>query len=336
MRSRLRPLVGAALLVACSLRPLEAQARPDTRLPRDLQTPNAGQQRGPVTGLVAQQELRPGEVQTISLVPGYQMTLEFPYPIVRVDVGDDSLFIASKYSNKLALRAATQRLAETSVNLTLGDADLTVVPMIVRIDSLAPRVQVLRYTDPMSQELNRSATRIAERLAAETDSRVEQLTETRLRQRLLLASTPQPLNRQAEVRGPEGRVRLLLDQIQQVPGDDGQPRLYVRYRVENFSPVAIADLQIRIQVVRTAGTIFGRAVRADVYDLEDARSSQEAIQGGTSVLGLLSMLPPALRDGETVSIVATFWNGTRSMTIDRVIAGPTLDLTAFPSATPRR
>jgi len=274
-----------------------------------------------MTGLVTQAELRPNEVQTIALVPGYHMTIEFPYPIARMEVGDDSVFAANKYANKLSLRALTQRMVETSVTITLADADLTVVPFIIRIDSLASRIQVLRYTDPLAQELNRAASRIAESQGAQVSQRVEQLSEARVRQRLLLAGPSVPLNRSYESKGPEGTVRVFLEQMQQLPSEDGQPRLYVRYRIENYSSAQITDLTVQLQAVRGARSIFGRAAVTPVYDVEDQRSSP-VIQGGTSVLGILSLLTPDLAADETITTVFSFWNGRRTVRLERVIVGP--------------
>lgn len=280
-----------------------------------------GRLKGPPVGLVSTAEMKSGEVQTIALVPGGLLTIEFPFPIARMDAGDDSLFIVSKFANKLTIKATTVRAQETRVNLTLGDADLTTLPFVFKVNPHAAPVQVLRYTDPVETELNRARARIAASEGQKVAQRVDALTEARLRQRLLLASPPVAVGRE----GVDGRgfseLRLHVETVQQIPGDGGTPQLYIRYRLDNNTPSAIEDLEFSATGVRTSGSVLGRTRTTPYYDLQDTRSAS-VVRGGSSVLGLLVMETPALAKGETLTITARVFGGRRSVSVSNVVAGP--------------
>src|SRR5690606_15147993 len=145
-------------------------------------TEGDGRIHGAPTLQVSEMDLHPGQVQTINLHPGFHTILEFPYPIARVDAGDPDIFLAAIVGNKLSLKATKLVRSETSMSIILADADLTVVPFVVRTDETQPMLYVVRYTDPVSKHLNEAESRIADRLARENEQRIAELAEMRLRQ----------------------------------------------------------------------------------------------------------------------------------------------------------
>lgn len=281
-----------------------------------------GQSKGPTVKLVSYAELKSDEVQTIALVPGYHMVIEFPYPVARMDVGDDSLFTVSKYANKLTVKATSPVAKETSVTISMADADLTVIPFIFRVDPLAPRVQVLKYTDPIAQELNRAKARIAANNNAEVNQRVSDLAEKRMVQRLLVASNPTVINREGTLAIQGGFVRLKVETVQQIPGPNGPPRLYLRYRFENSSLVTIGeeDLEFEVIGVRADNKFWGKNVQTPYYDIEDTRTSA-TIRGGSAILGILSLDTPDLQKGETLTIRAKLFGGTKILEVTQALTG---------------
>lgn len=282
-----------------------------------------GQLKGPAVRLISYAEIREDEVQTIALVPGYHMVIEFPYPVARLDVGDDSLFIVSKYANKLTVKATSPLAKETSVTISLADADLTVVPFIFRVDPLAPRVQVLRYTDPVAQELNRAKARIAANNNTEVNQKVSDLAEKRLVQRLLVASAPTVIDREASTDIPGGFIKLRIETVQQIPGPDGRPRIYLRYRFENGSLATISeeDLQFEVIGIRADNKFWGKTIKTPYYDVEDVRTAA-SVRGGTAILGMLSFDTPDLQPGETLTIIARAFGGKKSVQVDQVLTAP--------------
>lgn len=130
-----------------------------------------GRIHGAPTMPVTLAEMHPGQVQTLNLHPRYHAVLEFPYPVLRVDAGDPKVFAATIVGSKMTLKATRARKVETTMSIILADADMTVLPFIIRADSTQPFMYVVRYTDPVAKHLNAAEASIAARLQADTDRR---------------------------------------------------------------------------------------------------------------------------------------------------------------------
>jgi hypothetical protein len=213
--------------------------------------------------------------------------------------------------------------AHTNMSIILGDVDGTVVPFMVRADSTQPYVQLVRYTDPISKHLNAAEAAIANRLQADVNDRVNRLAEERLQQRLLLAGEPVRLGKKASTGKDGDRLTLELEGAQPLPGDDGRPRLYVRYRVKNGTIAPLPDLHFVLRVDRTTRRffLFERTVSREMFDVQDVRSSATVPAAG-AVAGLLIIDDLDLKGGsESLSVEAVGFNGQRAVKIDRVMVG---------------
>ncbi|HEX7070899.1 MAG TPA: hypothetical protein VF190_08840, partial [Rhodothermales bacterium] len=232
-----------------------------------------GRIHGAPTIQVTEMDLHPGQVQTLNLNPRMHAVLEFPYPVARIDAGDPEVFSASIIGNKITLKATKLSRAETSMSVILGDADLTVVPFLVRADSTQPFSYVIRYTDPLSKHLNAAEAAIAERLKAENDTRVADLAEVRLQQRLLLASDVVHIGKRRVIGEPGERFGIEIQNAQQMSGPDGRPRLYIRYKVLNQTVVPLSDLYfvVRIDTHKHRFLFFDKTVSRELYDVQDVR-----------------------------------------------------------------
>lgn len=271
---------------------------------------------------VTEQDLHPGQVQTINLHPRFHSVLEFPYPIAQVHTGDPDVFMASIVGNKLTLKATRVVETETNMSVVLGDANLTIVPFLVRADSTQPLIYVVRYTDPVAQHLNAAEAEIAARLESDVDVRVERLAEERLRQRLLYSSRVVEINK-SEIVGSAGeRFGLTIQTAQRIPGPAGEPRMYLRYRVFNQTVAPLSDLHFVVRIHRheRKWLFFDDTDVREVYDVEDVRTVSP-IPAGTAAEGLLIMEAVDLQDNETMSIEAIGFNGQRRVTIERVLVG---------------
>lgn len=282
-----------------------------------------GRIHGAPTMPVSEMDLHPGQVQTLNLHPRYHAVIEFPFPVAQVDAGDPDVFSASIVGNKLTLSANRVRKAETSMSVMLGDANLTVVPFLVRADSTQPFVYIVRYTDPVAKHLNAAESQIADRLQADVDERVAELSEQRLQQRLLLAGDLVRIGKRTSVGSAGERLTLVVESAQQIPSADGNPRLYVRYRILNQTIAPLEDLVItpRIVTTRRRWLFFTRTEVLDVYDVQDVRTSA-AIPPGTAASGLLIFDSFDLQSSrESLTLEATAFNGQRVVVVDRVLVG---------------
>lgn len=282
-----------------------------------------GRVHGAPTLQVSKRDLHSGQVQTINLHPRFHTVLEFPYPIARVDAGDPEVFLADVVGNKLTLKATKVTQEETSMTVILGDADATVVPFLVRTDTNQPPVYVVKYTDPISQHLNQTEKRIAQRLQSDFDQRVERLAEERVKQRLLYSGEILPIDRRKVVgKQPGDKFGLELQHAQQLPGPSGAPRLYIRYRVINKTIAPLKDLNFVVRMEsKEAKYLIGETTKKrEVFDVQNVQSASE-IPAGMAAQGLLILDALDLNEGESISVEAVGFNGQRSVKIDRVLTG---------------
>lgn len=300
-----------------------------------LPQPLAGQERlkdfdagdgrihGAPTLQVTEKDLHSGQVQTINLHPRFHTVLEFPYPVARVDAGDPEVFLADIVGNKLTLKATKVTQEETSMTVILGDADMTVVPFLIRTDTEQPPVYVVKYTDPLSKHLNQTEQRIAKRLQSDFDQRVEKLADERVKQRLLYSGEIIPLERK-KVKGKEAgrRFGLELQHAQQMPGPSGSPRLYIRYRVINQTIAPLEDLSfvVRMESKESKFVVGETTNQREVFDVQNIQSASK-VPAGMAAEGLLIMDALDLEDGESISIEAVGFNGQRSVKINHVLTG---------------
>lgn len=283
-----------------------------------------GRIHGGPTMPVSEADLQPGQVQTLNLHPRYHAVLEFPYPIARIDAGDPEVFSATIVGNKVTIKATKVSRAETSMSIMLGDAQLTVVPFLVRADSTEPFAYVIRYTDPVAKHLNQAEAQIAAALQRDVDLRVAQLSEVRMQQRLLTAGDVVRIAQTGEAGRPGERLLVTIESAQQLPGDDGRPRLYVRYRARNETVAPLTDLVFSAHVERSArrGLVFTTTTSKDLYDVTDVRSVT-TIPPGAAATGLLIFDDFALAsDEESLTLDIQAFNGQRRLTLHRVLVGP--------------
>jgi hypothetical protein len=209
------------------------------------------------------------------------------------------------------------------MTVMLADAGMTILPFLVRADSTQPFVYIVRYTDPVAQHLNQAETAIAARLQADVDSRVEELAEKRLQQRLLLAGEVVRLNRSSTAGRPGEQVEVTLESAQTLPGDDGRPRLYIRYRVRNGTVAPLSDLAFTLSIrsTRRHKLVFESTEAHELYDFEDVRSST-LIPAGGMVTGLLILDELDLKGPhESLTVTATGFAAQRRVQLDDVLVG---------------
>ena len=274
----------------------------------------------PVSGT----DLHPGQVQTINLHPRYHTVLEFPYPVARIDAGDPDVFSASIDGNDVTLKATKVTRAETSMSLKLADANGTVIPFLIRADSTQPYVYVIRYTDPVAKHLNQAEAQISTTLQADDDKRVSQLANIRLQQILLHAGDLASIDRTESVGDAGERLTVNILSAQTLPGEDGQPRLYLRYSVLNQTVAPLSDLVFTAHIVSTDRKmlVFQKSVAQDVYDIQDVRTTA-TIPAGTMAYGLLIFDDLNLANqNESLTIDANAFNNQRHLTFNRVLVGP--------------
>jgi hypothetical protein len=183
-------------------------------------------------------------------------------------------------------------------------------------------IYVVRYTDPVSKHLNAAEAAIAARLQADNDSRLAELAEARLQQRLMMAGDLVRIGREATVGAVGERLTLRIESGQTLPGNDGRPKLYIRYKVLNQTVAPLDDLALTVRVVsKSRKNVVGtqRSAR-EVFDVQDVRSSP-SVPAGTAVAGLLILDAFDLERSESLSIEATAFNAQRTITLDRVLVG---------------
>src|SRR5690606_5991103 len=146
--------------------------------------------------------------------------------------------------NKVMLKSIEVDARETSMTIILGDARQTLVPFLVRTDSTGPMAYVIKFDDPAVAHLNRAEAEIASRLTSNVNARVASLAEESLQQRLLFKSGSIRIDKQESV-GPRGeRIGLIIEDAEQMPGDGGEPRLYIRYRILNETPIPLGEAHL--------------------------------------------------------------------------------------------
>lgn len=271
---------------------------------------------------VTEQDLHPGQVQTINLLPGYHTILEFPYPIASVHAGDPDVFLASIVGNKLSLKATRLTRSETNMSVILADADLTLVPFLIRADSTQPPLYVVRYTDPVAKHLNDAEERIAERVTANNDERVEELAQMRLEQQLLWAGDVVEIDKTATVGGQGERTTLRIESAQEIRDESGARKLYLRYKIFNQSYAPIEDLHFVVRKV-THGRkllVFNSRTEHELYDVRDMRTS-DVVGPGAAARGVLVFDFPELTEDQSLEVEAIAFNGQRHITIERVLVG---------------
>jgi hypothetical protein len=272
---------------------------------------------------VSEADLHPGQVTTINLHPRYHAILEFPYPVAQIDAGDPDVFTATIVGNKVTLKATKLDRAETTMSIILGDANLTVVPFLIRADSTQPMAYVVRYTDPIAKHLNRAEADLAAAVQKNNDARVTTLSELRLQQRLLMAGDLVRINKTGSTGERGERVSVTIESAQQLPGDDGRPKLYMRYKVLNETVAPLTDLFFTAKQVTTSrhALLFSKSASHDVYDVQDVRSVS-TIPPGAAAYGLLIFDDLQLKGADqALDIEATAFNNQRHLVISRVLVG---------------
>jgi hypothetical protein len=317
MRRLINTTLGLAIILgSTSVQPVTAQERL-----RDFRDGD-GRIHGAPTLPVVEQDLHPGQVQTINLSTNMHTVLEFPFPVARLHAGDPSMLIASIEGNKVILKSTRVTRGETNASIILGDADFTVVPFLIRTDESQPVVFLVRYTDPLSKHLNRVEQDISARLSAAMEQRVNDLAEARLRQRLLFSGRPIEINRQMTARRGAEKVTVDLQNMLEVPSAEGQSKAYLRYSVRNGTVAPLADMHFVLRIVerRRSWIFFEREVTREIYDVEDVRSA-DPVPAGMAATGLLIVDSPELRPGTSISIEFVAFNGQLRGKFDRVISG---------------
>jgi hypothetical protein len=272
---------------------------------------------------VSEADLHPGQVSTLNLHPRYHSILEFPYPVARIDAGDPDVFTATIVGNKVTMKATKLDRAETSMSVILGDANLTTIMFLVRADSTQPSAYIVRYTDPVAKHLNQAEAQIAATLQKDNDARVATLSEMRLQQRLLMAGDLVRINKSGEVGERGERLSVTIESAQQLPGEDGRPRMYMRYKVLNETVAPLTDLTFTARIVSEArrSLLFTKSVSHDVYDVQDVRSVV-TVPAGAAAYGLLIFDDFDLKNpSESLTIDAVAFSGQRHLSIPRVLVG---------------
>jgi len=281
-----------------------------------------GRIHGAPTLQVTEMDLHPGQVQTINLHPGFHTILEFPFPIARVDAGDPDIFLADIVGNKLSLKATKLVRSETSMSVILADADLTVIPFMIRTDETQPMLYVVRYTDPVSRHLNEAELRIARRLAEDNEARIVELAEMRLQQQLLWASDVLKINKEAKAGRDGERIVLKIENAQTFLGADNTAKTYLRYKIHNGTVMPMEDLYFIVRVVRHKRKFlfFDSRSERELYDVRDVRTANP-VPAGTAARGLLIFDAPQLRKDESIEIEAVAFNNQRHLVIERALVG---------------
>lgn len=272
---------------------------------------------------VTYMELKPDAVQTINLHPGFHTVLEFPYPVARVDGGDDRVLMAEIIGNKVILKAADVDVLETSMSVILGDDNLTFATYLIRADSTQPMSFAIRFTDSVYEHLNRAEQRIASELSKNIDRRVEILAEENLRRKMLFGPGAINIDKKKYVEYNGHRFGILIEQAEQLPGPNREPRLYIRYRLINETPRAISDahLVVRMNQRKRKWGVLGETASVEVPGVRDERTAL-TIPPGESIRGLLILDGIILNSSnEWLSIEAVALSGKVSVLVDRVLVG---------------
>lgn len=318
MSLRLRALLASALLVS-AVPHLFAQDASKLKPVSE----GDGRIHGAMTMAVSEADLHPGQVQTINLQPRFHTVLEFPYPVARIDVGDDAVITAAIVGNKVTLKAVKLSRTETSMTLILGDANLTVVPFLVRADSTQPAPFVIRYTDPVTQHMNAAEAAIAARLQADQHRQVGELAELRLQQRLLTSGDAVRIDRKGSVSHNGESIELTIESAQEIPTEDGTPKLYLRYRLTNRTLAPVNDLRFALTVLRRDRhfLFFTKTTSREVYDVQDVRTNT-VIPAGGAIAGLLVLdQVPVQEARESLQVEASVFGGARKVSVTDVLFG---------------
>lgn len=279
-----------------------------------------GRIHGPPVLEVSEQDLHPGQVQTISLYPGKHTLVEFPYPVVQVDVGDPEIFMTEVVGSKMTLKA-TEIDNETSMTVMLGDEDVTTVPFLVRSDEDHPPLFVVRYTDPVEEHLNRAEERIADRISSDQDREVADLAEHRVRQRLLLGAEPTVIDKTAEQGDARERIRLEVDFAHVIPSEHGSPELYIRYTLYNDTVVPLDHLDFSLTVDRRERRriFFEELTSRDLHDIRHFMGA-DRIEPGRSVRGVLLVSKPDFGEGESLGLTLEVPGTGHHLRVERILS----------------
>ena len=276
---------------------------------------------------VETRDLKPNEVTVLNIHPGYHLTLEFPASIYRVDAGMRDIFQVDHEDYFLFIDPIEPLLDETTLTVILadafGDGRLTLVPFLVRSDTTQPASQTVRFNDPLSDHLNRSEAEIAQRLSSNVDRRVDTLAEERVRERILFKSGTIQIGKRDDV-GPRGeRVGFMVDDAEQMPGPAGEERVYIRYRIQNDTPIALEDAYVsaRVRTQDRRWLFFSNESSRPHPYVEDLRSSTIIPPSG-SVRGLIIFDELGLRPGQSLDLQLTSFDGRRTVEIPNVLVGP--------------
>jgi hypothetical protein len=271
---------------------------------------------------VTEMDLKPGQVTTINLHPRFHTVLEFPAVVARVDGGDPDVFQVDLIGHKITLKALDVDIVETSMTVILGDARQTLIPFLVRADSTQPMAFVVRFTDGIARHLNEEEARIAARLNSNVDSRVTGLAEEHVRQRLLFKSGTINIGKHVDIGPRAERIRLIIEDAEQMPGPSGEPRLYLRYRILNGTRVPMADAHLvtRVETKKRRLLLFSRTEATDMGRVEDVRTDM-VIPAGGAVRGMLILDGVHLRSNQAISIELVAFSGRRAGKVERVLVG---------------
>lgn len=275
---------------------------------------------------VVRAPLRPGQVTTLNLHPYEHSVIEFPYPIVRIDggvSGDSAIFVASKFGNKMTITATKLSNHHTTMSVVLGDADLTTVPYNVTTDRSKPMPNKIVYYDSAATMQERLTDKITGANDIRIKTKADELAERIMRDRLLMASQPTEINKEANT-GPEGnKLTLFIESAQSIPTGEGQgAKLYIRYRFVNGGRATVEDLHFSARRAQESSSVFGKEQSTDIYDLDDSTRTAKVIPGGTAIIGLVIMDQPDLHAGERLDITAKVFRDQQTVTVVGALSGP--------------
>lgn len=294
----------AVLFVGAASAPTRAFAQKP--LPAD-----DGRVRGAPTRPVSYLDMAPGSVQTVPLSPRYHTILEFPVNVWRTDFGDRDIGLVEQVGNKVIIKP-TAFNGETSFTVMLDDESLTVVPFLVRPDTAASPVYVLRFTDPIAKHVADAETAIAQRLEQAALAQLPQRAEALLRQRAQLgfdmavfpkSAQASQLNRYGE------RVTIEVVKVLYMQTLQNSERAYLLYRIGNLTRRPVDSLELTIRVERRDADPKRPALTdvSEIYDAEDSRNGAP-IPAGTVAEGVLVFDLPRMSSSDSFRLTAA--NGT--------------------------
>lgn len=251
-------------------------------------------------------DMAPGSVQVVPLSPRYHTILEFPLNVFRVDMGDRDIGLVEQIGNKVIIKPVAF-YGETSFTVMLDDDNLTVVPFLVRPDTAASPVYVLRFTDPISEHVREAEEAIVARAEATAMANLATRAEELVQQRALMGFDVAyfPDKAQASQLNKYGeRVTLEVVKVLYMQTSQNVERAYLLYRVANLTRHSIDGLELSLAMEPKGAKKAKASDIMEVYDLVDTRAGMP-VPSGTLAEGLLVFDRPAMGGGESFRVTLT-------------------------------